>query len=418
MERTIHAGQEELSAPRVDPCLKRLNMSPVTRWELTERARKLAPVLAERARECEELRRLPDQTIADFKREGLLRAFVSPAHGGYGLELQTVIETSREIGRACGNSAWCLAICTLHHHVVSGFSEAAVKKVYENGPDAVVCGVFRPGGTAVKTEGGYRLSGAWDFASTCDHADFAVLAAFIIEEPGAEPAGMGSFLVRRQDFEIEDNWHVSGLVGTGSKRILVDEIEVHPDFVMKTILDFAVTGDRDTTARGNLATDVPGASIATLGLVGVGLGIALGALDHFKQRLSGKLREATGKNSEQQVGAQLRYAKSCADVDAAELIVMRDLSEMMADAGAGRRASLEQRGRYRRDAAWCIQTCSEAIARLSPAAGGHAIFLDDPMQRSLRDVQVLASHVVADWDAAGESYARAMLGLPTVDPLV
>ena len=187
---------------------------------------------------------------------------------------------------------------------------------------------------------------------------------------------------------------------------------------MKTILDFAVTGDRDTTARGNLANDVPGASIATLGLVGVGLGIALGALDHFKQRLSGKLREATGKNSEQQVGAQLRYAKSCADVDAAELIVMRDLSEMMADAGAGRRASLEQRGRYRRDAAWCIQTCSEAIARLSPAAGGHAIFLDDPMQRSLRDVQVLASHVVADWDAAGESYARAMLGLPTVDPLV
>jgi hypothetical protein len=66
----------------------------------------------------------------------------------------------------------------------------------------------------------------------------------------------------------------------------------------------------------------------------------------------------------------------------------------------------------------CIQTCAEAVARLGPAAGGHAIFLDDPMQRSIRDIQVLAAHVVADWDAAGEAYARAMLGLPKVDPLV
>ncbi len=78
---------------------------------------------------------------------------------------------------------------------------------------------------------------------------------------------------------------------------------------------------------------------------------------------------------------------------------------------------MDQRALYRRDAAWCIKSCAEAVTRLAPAAGGHAIFLDDPMQRALRDSQVLASHVVADWDTAGETYSRAMLGLPKEDPL-
>ena len=245
-----------------------------------------------------------------------------------------------------------------------------------------------------------------------------MLAAFIAEAPGAEPSGIGSFLLPRRDFEIEDNWHVAGLVGTGSKRVIVDEATVRSDFMQNTIFGSSVTADRDTTTRGDLAGGIPGTSIATLGLVGVGLGITQGALECFRERLAGKLRKITAKTSEQQVAAQLRYAKSSADVDAAELIVMRDLSEMTADAQSGRSATKEQRGRYRRDAAWCLQTCAAAVARLSPVAGGHAIFLDDPMQRALRDIQALASHVVSDWDTAGESYARAMLGLASIDPLL
>ena len=125
-------------------------MPDLTRQELVERARKLAPVLAERAQECERLRRLPDETIRDFKRAGLLRAFVPPEFGGYGLEIGTVIDTSREIGRACGNSAWCLAICTLHNHIAAAFPEPARARVFADGPDPVVCGVFMPAGQRIK----------------------------------------------------------------------------------------------------------------------------------------------------------------------------------------------------------------------------------------------------------------------------
>ncbi|MBM4336581.1 MAG: hypothetical protein FJ108_11820 [Deltaproteobacteria bacterium] len=393
-------------------------MAGTTRQELVERARKLAPALLERAEACEKLRRLPDATIEDFRREGLLRAFVAPRYGGYGLELATVIETAREVGRSCGSSAWCLAICTLHNHIVSAYPESVQDRIFARGPDAVVCGVFVPGGSAVATPNGYRLSGRWDFASTCDHADFAVLAAFVIPEPGAAPTGMASFLVERGQFQIEDNWHVAGLAGTGSKRVIVDDVAIPADQALATSLDSAITGDRETTARGRQSAGLPGSSVATLGLAGVALGIASGAIDRFRERLAGKLRVASAKTVEQQVGAQLRLAEAAAEVDAAELIVLRDCAEMTADAQAGRPATLEQRARYRRDAAWSVQTCARAVQRLQPAAGAHGIFLDQPIQRALRDIQVFATHVVADWDTSGESYARALLGLPKNDPLV
>jgi hypothetical protein len=150
----------------------------------------------------------------------------------------------------------------------------------------------------------------------------------------------------------------------------------------------------------------------------VALGIAEGALERFRERLAGKLRAAPVKAGDQNVAAQLRYAASAAEVDACALIVARDCEEMTRDAEAGREATLEQRGRYRRDAAWAVATCAAAAARLAPASGANAIFLDEPGQRAVRDLQAFAAHVVADWDAAGESYTRAVLGLPKLDPLI
>ena len=57
------------------------------------------------------------------------------------------------------------------------------------------------------------------------------------------------------------------------------------------------------------------------------------------------------------------------------------------------------------------------MARLLPASGAHSIFRDSPLQRALRDTQVMATHIVADWDMSRESYAKALLELPIDDPV-
>src|SRR3546814_9095731 len=63
-------------------------------------------------------------------------------------------------------------------------------------------------------EGGFRISGRWSFCSGIDHAGWALLRA--------SPTGdqrQTYFLFPRSDFRIDDDWFVSGMSGTGSKKI-------------------------------------------------------------------------------------------------------------------------------------------------------------------------------------------------------
>jgi alkylation response protein AidB-like acyl-CoA dehydrogenase len=388
----------------------------VTREQVVRRARELAPELRDRALKAEELRRVPAETFQAFKDAGLLRVFVPKRFGGYELELATVIETTREIGEVCGSSSWCLAICTLHNWMVTGFPEAAQQEVFGPGPDSVVCGVFMPGGKATPVDGGYRLSGQWDFASGCDHASHAVLAGLVCPDADGPPQGMSTFLVRREDFRIDDNWFVAGLAGTGSKRVVVDDVFVPTDWAngIGPGMQPSVAGSRTAEpAPRRLPTN----SVATLGLAGVPLGVARAALLSFQERLATKVRAATFRTPQQQVGPQQRLAESAVELDAVQLMVLRDCEEMHETAARGVPASAEQRGRYRRDAAWAFQTCARAVARLLPAAGAHAIYNDGLLQRALRDTQVMATHMVADWDMSRETYARARLGLDVEDPV-
>ena len=387
-------------------------MSGSSREALVASARELAPSIATRVEKTASLRRVPEESFEEFRASGLLRTFVPTAFGGHALPLASVIETSREVSAVCGSSGWCLASCTLHNLMVNGFPQAAQEEVFGSLRDPVVCGVFMPGGQAVREPGGYRLSGAWNFASACDHADYAILAAFMVPEAGAGPKGVASFLVRREDFSIEDNWFVAGLEGTGSKRVIVEDLIVPENWVMP-LVEANVAGGPPTVPN---TRGLPTRSVATLGLAGVPIGIAKGALQTFRDRLAGKLRVASIRSASEQVAAQLRLAESAAEVDAVELMVLRDCEEMERKAAAGQEASLEERGRYRRDAAFAFQTCARAVARLLPAAGAQAIFQEGSLQRAMRDTQVLATHMVADWDMGRESYARALLDLPVDDP--
>ena len=390
-----------------------------TQEELLERARALAQRVAERAEESERLRRLPDETMAEIRESSLLRILVPTALGGHGLGLGAAIDVTREVGEGCGSTAWCLAICSLHNGLVSGMAEPARRAVFGALSDPVVCGVFLPGGEAIPAAGGgHRLRGEWDFASACDHADFALLAAIVPDENG--PPRLAAFLVQRSDYRIEDNWFVAGLTATGSKRIVVQDVLVPEGWETFSPLgeDPPASPEEVSAPPEERPVSPPVTSVATLGLTGVALGVARGALAAFQQRLGTKLRHGSFKPADQQIGPQLRLAEAAVEVDAAELVVQRDCAEMAAWTERGLRATAEQRGRYRRDAAWAIQTCARAVARLQPAAGAHSVFLDNPLQRALRDLQVMSTHIVADWDAGGEAYARAQLGLPRNDPLV
>jgi hypothetical protein len=59
-----------------------------------------------------------------------------------------------------------------------------------------------------------------------------------------------------------------------------------------------------------------------------------------------------------------------------------------------------------------MEHCRQAIRTVCEASGSSAHSLDNPLQRALRDINVMASHVVYDLDMALELRGRTLVGLP------
>jgi len=79
------------------------------------RVRDLLPALRKRATHAEQLRRLPDETFADFQEAGLFRALQPKRYGGYELDPDIFYQAVIEVGTVCGSSAWILGVIAVHN---------------------------------------------------------------------------------------------------------------------------------------------------------------------------------------------------------------------------------------------------------------------------------------------------------------
>ena len=206
-----------------------------TREELVRRARELAPTLRERAKVASELRHLPEETIEDFHRLGFFKVCQPRRYGGYEMDPSIIFDIQLELGRGCASSAWVYGVLNVHSWQLALFPPEAQDEVWADEPKTLISSSYMPVARTEWVDGGVKLSGRWSFSSGCDHCDWVFLGGFVPTDNGAPP-DMRTFLVPRSDFEIIDNWHTSGLRGSGSKDVVVDGAFV-PDHRMHKFSD-------------------------------------------------------------------------------------------------------------------------------------------------------------------------------------
>ncbi|MCH2347899.1 MAG: acyl-CoA dehydrogenase family protein, partial [Pseudomonadales bacterium] len=187
--------------------------------KLISRARSLAPVVGERARECEALRRVPDQTIEDFHQAGLFRAIQPKRIGGSQVPFPVYFKMCSEIARGCASSAWVLTNLASHHWMLTYWPVEAQDEVWGGSPDVLIAsGLAFPCGKASKVAGGYRLTGKWPFSSGVDASSWNLLGGIVASE-GAKKSDQRLFLIPSDNYNIIDDWDAAGLKGSGSKSV-------------------------------------------------------------------------------------------------------------------------------------------------------------------------------------------------------
>jgi len=373
----------------------------LTSEELLRRAVNMVPTLKSRAAHTEELRRIPEETVQEFLSASLNRIEVPKRFGGLEVDYDLVFEVGAELARGCASASWCFSVWAANAGMVGYWPLQAQEEVYADGPD-VLCSSSLTSGTS-KTEpvsGGYRLTGRWEFSSGCDSASWLILGA----------AGIGErtwVLVPRQDFEIVDNWFVSGLRGTGSKDIVVEDAFV-PNH---RVLDVVSAGNGDWTGweiHGEACYRIPIPVSLGWDLVAPMVGIAQGMIDEFTARLIGT--SGPGKTAESPA-IQIRLSQATAEVDAGRVFMRHDIHEIFEKANGGETFSPLERARYRRDKAFITQLCLNSVNRLFDLSGGHALFDSVALQRFHRDAHAVAHRDGPIMDLGGQQYGKVALGL-------
>jgi 3-hydroxy-9,10-secoandrosta-1,3,5(10)-triene-9,17-dione monooxygenase len=374
----------------------------VTREELRHQTAALVPVLKERAARTEQLRQIPPETVQDLIASRLIRLGNPPRYGGLDVDYDAAFDVSWELGRACGSTAWCYSLWTVHNWWVGHFPAQAQEEFFASGPDTLASSALNPTrGKAEPVADGFRVSGHWSFSSGCDAARWVILAV-----PG--PNGLLWTLLPRPDYEILDTWFTSGMRGTGSKDIVVKEAFVPAH---RTI-DPNRAGDGEWTGwelHRRLSYRLPLRCMTGWDLVAPLIGIAQGAVDEFTSRFRGT--SGPGRTAES-VLVQVRLAEASVEVDAARELHRRTVREILEKAERGEEFTPLERARYRRDKNFAAKLCVQAVNRLFEASGGSAILESEAMQRCHRDAHAASHHQGLSWDAAAEEFGRQALGLP------
>ena len=358
-------------------------------------------MLRERAAEAEELRRLPDESLDALMASGLYRIAVPARFGGLDVDYALALDVAEELARACPATGWCYGLWAAHAWLIGFWPLPAQAEVLGQYADTLVASSLNTGkSTCVPVDGGYRVSGRWEFSSGCDFSDWVMLGV-----PGIGERNWA--LIPRTDFEVVDTWFVSGLRGSGSK-----DIAVHDAFVPShRVLDVTTAGDGDWTGwelHGQPQYRAPVPALLGWDLVAPMVGIARGMTEEFIARLTGS--SGSGRNAESQA-VHIRLAQACAEIDAARALMHRDVREILDRAAAGEGFPDLDRARYRRDRAYAIQLCLKSVNRIFDISGAHALFDSVALQRFHRDAHAVAHRDTLIVDFGGQQFGRVALGL-------
>lgn len=378
----------------------------MTGTDLWRKAEALLPKLKERAPKCEQLRRLPDETLRDFHDAQLFRIHQPKRVGGAELEFAAVVTYGALFASACASTSWNWVNFAAHHMMLGMFPPQAQDEIWGKSRDALIASSFVfPAGKARKVQDGYLLSGRWPFSSGVDPSEWNMLAGLARLDDNLPPE-QRIFLVPRSQYKVLDTWHAGGLRGTGSNDVEVNEVFV-PEHMTLAVADTKGGPTPGSAVNPGLLFQLPVFALFPYMLSGVALGIAEGMIEGY-QPAAGKM---TGARVAEIQSTQIRLGEAAAYARASRLVQLancREAEEQLPD--------LKTKARYRLEGAYAVEWAVRAVDVMFGLYGAGGLYESGHVARAFRDAHAVKQHFSFNTDIAGTTYGRVALGLASDNP--
>jgi 3-hydroxy-9,10-secoandrosta-1,3,5(10)-triene-9,17-dione monooxygenase len=377
--------------------------------EAMRRATDMVPFLREQAPAIEEARHLTPAVIAELHRTGLLRYLQPKTWGGMELDFVACVDILEMLARGDASVAWSVANLASHHRALAIFPEKAQREVWEEDPDALIAaGIVYQQGRARRVDEGLVLSGKWNFCSAVTDSSWNQLACVVVD--GDKPVDWVQCLLKADQYEIIDDWHVLGMRGTGSCSVVVDEVFVPTHRVQSMATALPGHSFAGVEANPNPMYRIPTSALGPHALGAVIVGAAQGSLDVMIDWVKQRSTNTSGAKMRDFPTLQHRFGIAGAKIDAARLILRNDCLDAGGILKVGQTVPLETKLRYKRNAAGAVRLAVEAVDGLHEAAGANGIYDHAPLQRIFRDVHAASAHIHFSTDMQMTAWGNVALG--------
>ena len=361
--------------------------------QFVSRAHALTPMIADAASRTEAGRRLDETVLVALHRDGLFRMLAPGWLGGGEAAPSEFVEVVEVLARADASTAWCLCQMGVCAIAAVYLAPEAAREIFAEPNAAVAWGTTRDA-RAMVAEGGYRVSGTWEFASGCHHATWLGGHCPIIGADGAALVGEDgqpmdrTVLFPKASAQITDVWHVLGLRGTGSDQYALNGLFVPQQHSIPAISRWPDADRLKLAAPYRFSVN----GLYAPGFAAVALGNARGLFDAFVDLAVRKTPMWRGKTLAHGANVQAVVTEADVRLHAARLYLLDMLRQHEADAMTRGGLSMDQRMSLRAASTFAIRDATRVTEALFALAGATAIFDGGGIERRFRDAHAISQH--------------------------
>ena len=358
---------------------------------LVERARALAPLIAQEADETERTRRLTQPVVSALIENGLYRALLPQSLGGAEAPPEAFMQMLEEVAKADASTAWCLGQCSVCAMTAAYLDADVAREIFGKPSDILAWGAIANEVQVVP--GGYRITARWDFASGSRQANWLGAHVQVVEPDGKrrlKPNGtpeIRTIVFPATSATMHDVWDVIGLCGTGTDSYSVEDLFIPENFA-------ALRDDFTALREKGLLYRITTYTMFGLGFAAISLGVARATLDAAVD-LARKKHSVGITAMRENSAVQGLIGRTEGNLRAARAYIYSTAAQAWHDLNQTGNLSEEHRAAIRLAATWTIHQAASVVDAAYHMAGATAVFRANGFERRFRDMHAIAQQIQA-----------------------
>ena len=364
--------------------------------KLMESAKKVGQLAEKESKQADLNATISQQVVDIIVEEEINRLILPKEYGWPQIDFTTFSDMVKTVGSYNLSAAWLTYFFSLHNSWAAFLPKHRTDEIVNDG--GLLADIFSPIGKAERCEGGFLLSGKWNFVSGVNYSEWIALGAMYVEEGKGKPERLG-LCCRVSELTVLDDWDYLGIRGSGSNSVVADNLFIPDDMVLRfsTLIENRIPDDsRD---KDYLYYDVPFFSAFYVGFPSMAIGAAERLIDEYKTRTHKRVR-ANGVHESTTAKAQRTLAELSLK-HKTSLALMKEYIQMLETDNRQYHPSEYMALRVK-----IIQNCVDISVKVTLSLGATSLVKGTVIETMTRDLLAIATHVTSLYEDGIEGYGK------------